>query len=440
MKPAFFFEGTGKAHMHIRRLLSSPTVGVVSRVSGGNVMAAAIGIVGTLVQARFVGPDDLGYLRQFGIVTSYAFFLHLGLWHALQRRYPLHIGQGRRDQALAVAEICQSWNVSVALLASGIFTALAVAALAIGNWRAALAWLVQAVAMASNFYGGYLGATYRSGHDFETATKSSIISSITGLVCLPLFPFWPYVALVLRSSLGNLTSLFYLHARRPLRLPWRFNWREWYHLLKEGLPLFTASYGVGMGWSAVEASLVLSYVGARSLGLWSASVMMLEMAKIVPQAMVAIYAPRLTEHYGRSASVRECLGVCWKPMLVGGAGMIGLAVMLCAAMPLAVTWLTPKYVEAIPTMCLMMLYLPALMLELPLALLIAMGHLVQQNVATYAGLACFLTLAIASVHMGWGLNGVVVASLLGRLFRTALSYGFIYAAIRSTRKQGGLAA
>ena len=120
--------------------------------------------------------------------------------------------------------------------------------------------------------------------------------------------------------------------------------------------------------------------------------------------------------------------------------MTGLAAMLCAVMPLAISWLTPKYFEAIPTMCLMMLYLPALMLELPLALLIAMGHLVQQNVATYAGLACFLTLTIASMHMGLGLNGVVVASLLGRLFRTALSYGFIYAEIRSTGKQRGLAA
>lgn len=423
-----------------RGMLSSPTVRVIFGVSGGNLIATVIGIVGTLVQARFVGPDDLGYLRQFGIVTGYAFFLHLGLWHALQRRYPLYIGQGRKSEALAVAEICQSWNVFVSLFASAIFTALAVGALAFGNWRAALAWLVQAVAMASNFYGGYLGATYRSSHDFQTAAKSSIISSVTSLICLPLFPFWPYVALVLRSSLGSLTSLFYLHVRRPLRLPWRFEWREWYHLLKEGLPLFTASYGVGVGWSAVEASLVLSWVGARSLGLWSASVMMLEMAKIIPQAMLAIYAPRLTEHYGRSASVRECLGICRKPMLVGGAGMVALAVMMCAAVPIAVTWLTPKYVEAIPTMCLMMLYLPAIMLELPLTLLIAMGHLVQQNVVTYAGLACFLILALASIQMGGGLNGIVVASLLGRLIRTALSYGFIYAAIRSNRKPGGLAA
>jgi O-antigen/teichoic acid export membrane protein len=398
-------------------------------------VAAAIGIVGTFIQARYVGPDDLGYLRQFGIATNYAFFLHLGLWHALQRRYPLYIGQGRQDQAMAVVEICQSWNVAIAIIASGIFTALAAVALMVGNWRAALAWLAQAVAMAGNFYGGYLGATYRSGHDFETAAKSSVIASITGLACLPMFPFWSYPALVLRSSLGSLASLLYLHIRRPLRLPWRFNWREWYYLLKEGLPLFTASYGAGVGWSAVEATLVLHYLGAHSLGLWSACIMMLELAKTIPQTIVAIYVPRLTEQYGRTASIRECLDNCWKPMLLGGAGVTAIAAMLWAGIPFAVTWLTPKYIEAIPTMCLMMLYLPTLIIELPLALLIAMGNLIQQNVATYGGLVCFLIFAIVSVHMGWGVNGVVAASLLGHLFRTALSYGFIFAAIGSNNKQ-----
>ena len=61
---------------------------------GGNLLATAIGLVGTLVQARFVVPEDLGYFRQFGIFTAYAFFLHLGLLDALQRLYPLYMGQG----------------------------------------------------------------------------------------------------------------------------------------------------------------------------------------------------------------------------------------------------------------------------------------------------------------------------------------------------------
>jgi O-antigen/teichoic acid export membrane protein len=418
---------------HIQRLLSAPTVRVVSRVSGGNLAAMGIAIIGTLVQSRYVGPDDLGYLRQFGIVTSYAFFLHLGLWHALQRRYPLYIGQGRRDEALAVAEICQSWNVSVAVLAAAIFTALTVGALLFGNWRAALAWLVQAVAMGSSLYGGYLGATYRSGHDFETAAKSSVISAGSGLLSLPLLLFWPYVGLVLRSSLPSLASLMYLHVRRPLRLLWRFNGREWWRLLKEGLPIFTASYGAGVGWAAVEMSLVLRYLGARSLGLWVASVMLLEAVNKVSKAITAIYAPRLTEHFGRNASVRGCLRLCLRPMLWGGIGMTAFALGCCPAIPIALKWVLPKYTEAAVPMCLMMLNLPLIVLEMPYSLLIAMGRLLQQNIAVYAGLASFTVLALVSVHLGYGLNGIVMASIIGRLCKMVLSYAYIFAAIRKER-------
>jgi O-antigen/teichoic acid export membrane protein len=421
---------TDTAMVYTRRLLSSPTVQMISRVSGGNLLAAALGVIGSLVQAYFVGPDDLGYFRQFGIITSYVFFLHLGLWHSLSRRYPLYIGQGRREEALAAAEICQSWNVTLALFTSGIFTVLALPAFAGGNWRAGLAWLAQAVLMLNNFYGGYLGATYRSSHDFVTAAKGSILSGITGILCLPMFPFWPYPGLALRTSFTSLSSLIYLHVRRPLKLGWRFNWREWCQLLKEGLPMFTAGYGSNVGWSALEASLIVKCIGTRSLGLWSASVMMSEMAKIVPQALVAIYNPRLTEQYGRTASVRECFRACWKPMVWGGIGMGIFAAACCPAIPFVLKWLMPKYTEAAVPMCLMLLILPLIVLDMPYALLIATGRLVQQNLGVYIGLACFAACAIGAIRLGWGLSGVVVASVLGRFVRVAMTYVFVYAALR----------
>ena len=414
----------------VRRLFESPTVRMVSAVSSGNLFATAIGLVVTLVQARFVGPNDLGYLRQFGILAGYAFWVDFGLWNALQRRYPLYIGQGRQDQAVAAAEICQAWSVSLALLAVVVSSTLTVAAFGTGNWRAGLAWMVQSVVLASSFYGGYLGATYRSGHDFTTAAKGSIISSVTGLFCLPFFPFWPYVALILRSSLGSLANLLYLHWRRPLRVRWRFRWREWFELAREGVPLFTAGYGATGGWAVVEATLILKCFGTRSLGLWSVGVTLLEMVNRIPQTIAAVYAPRLTEHFGRHASVRECMRICWKPMLWAGIGIAVFTAAFIPLIPVAVRILIPKYTEAIVPMSLMMLNLPLIMFDLPNNVLIATGCLIQQNVTVYFGMLCFVLLALAAVHEGWGLNGIVVASILGRMARMATTYWFIFSAVR----------
>jgi hypothetical protein len=112
---------------------------------------------------------------------------------------------------------------------------------------------------------------------------------------------------------------------------------------------------------------------------------------------------------------------------------IGIAVFTAAFIPLipvAVRILIPKYTEAIVPMSLMMLNLPLIMFDLPNNVLIATGCLIQQNVTVYFGMLCFVLLALAAVHEGWGLNGIVVASILGRMARMATTYWFIFSAVR----------
>ena len=403
---------------------------------GGSLLGTIIGLVGTLVQVRFVGPEDLGYFRQFAILTAYAFFLHLGLFDALQRLYPLYMGQGRRAQAFAVAEICQSWSVGVSVLLSGVFGLLALVAFGQGNWRAGLAWLAQAVAGSVCTYSTYLSTTYRSGHDFVTVVKGSVVGNVANLVTVPCFVFFPYVALVLRSSVGILASVVYLHRRRPLRLRWRFNWREWYGIAKQGIPLFTASYGTTTGWTAAEATLVVKLLGISPLGLWNASLMFLEVANKLAQAIAAVYMPRVIEEYGRTGSARACLRLCRRPMLWGIVPVSLMGLGACVVLPVVVPWLMPKYLAAIPTMCLMMLYLPLIILEMPYHLVVAKGNWLWMNVFTYTGLGCFALLALLAVRAGLGLNGVVGASLLGRGVRLGMFYFFLGVEVRRERLAG----
>ena len=108
------------------QLRSSGTVKVISGLAGGNLMATAVAFIGSLVQARYVSPDDLGYLRGFSIVTGYVLFLNLGLFESLHRLYPYYIGKGHKERALAHAEIGQAWNVAVSAVVSAVFIVLAI--------------------------------------------------------------------------------------------------------------------------------------------------------------------------------------------------------------------------------------------------------------------------------------------------------------------------
>ena len=432
MQSLFIFAHKGKAR--IRRLTASPTLQTVAAVSGGSLLATVIGLVGTLVQVRFVGPDDLGYFQQFGIVTAYAFYLQFGISAALQRLYPLYIGRAQRDKALAVAEICQSWNIGVSVLVSGSFAVLGLVTFSQGNWRAGSAWLVQAIAIVVNFYGGYLSSTYRSGHDFVTVAKGTVLSSIAGLFTLPLFLVLPYLGLAVRSSVGSLVSLVYLHRRRPLRLPWRFTWRDWFATAKDGIWLHTAYYGIGPGKSALEATLVVGMLGTRSLGLLSISYALLQILNKVAEAISAVYIPRVIEEYGRTGSVKACLRVCRRPMLWGIVPVSLMGFAACFILPVVVPWLMPKYTAAISTMCLLMLTLPMIILDMPSHLILAQGHFVAMIVISYTSLGCFTLFALLALRANLGLNGVVGASLLSQGVRLGMTYLLIGAKVRQEQK------
>jgi O-antigen/teichoic acid export membrane protein len=331
---------------------------------------------------------------------------------------------------LAVTEISHAWTVSITLLLSGVYAILAILAFVSGNWHAGLAWLVQIVVITGAIYGGYLAATYYSVHDFSTVARSTVISSVANLATLPFFVFWPYIALTLRSGVGGTVNLAYLHAHRPLRLRWRFKWGEWRELVLNGLPLFVAGYGFGTLWMVVESTIVVRSLGPYALGLWTVSFMVFDAANKIPQAIVAVYKPRVNETYGRTENAFTTLGLCKTPMFLGTPAMLLMAAAMCVVIPFVVPLLMPKYVGAIPVACLMMLALPLTILELPNSLLVAMGKTKLQNIAVFGGLATFVLLTIVASSLRLGLVGIVGTSLLGKGTSLLLMYLFARSAGR----------
>lgn len=423
----------------IQELLFSRTTRLVSGLAGGNFIAMVVSIAGSLVQAQFVSPADLGYFRSFAIATGYLFFLNMGSFNAIHRFYPFYIGKGQKDKALAIVEIGQAWNAAITVLVSLVFLVLALLALLQGDWQATLAWLVQVVTISTVIYGGYLGVTYRTGNDFLLVAKGSVISSVVNLFTLPLFLVWPYLALVLRSSLGSIVNLVYLHLNRTLRPKLRFNWPEWFGMVRQGVPIFTATYGYITFWAVVQSTLVFTYLGTHALGLWSMTVIFLEAMNKIPQALVAVYMPRVTEMYGRTENISECVALMRKPILAGFFGTLIIAIGGAVVMPLVLPLIIPKYIEAIPVMGIMLFALPLMVLELPNALLVAMNKILEFNIAVYVGLGGFVLLSLLAFWLGWGLNGLALASLVGIAIRTALIFWFIYAesvGIRLWKKAG----
>ena len=75
----------------IQRLKSNDIFKAVASLFGANMFASLVGIVGSLLQGRFITAEELGFIKQFSIINSYLFIFQFGIFHAVERLYPWHM-------------------------------------------------------------------------------------------------------------------------------------------------------------------------------------------------------------------------------------------------------------------------------------------------------------------------------------------------------------
>lgn len=418
-------------HQGISQILPSRiTFKSIGMVASANLLATVLGVVGSLVQAHFIGPDDLGFVRKYSVIANYAIFLNLGLFAILQREYPVLIGRGQQEQARRTAAIVQSWVLLTSGIVCGGLSVVMVIAVLQGNWREAAAWFIQIVAVFSTLYVGYLTCLFRSGHEFEKLATGQFASSIAGAAVLPLFVWLPFPALVLRSVIGQIVSSVYLHLVRPVRLGWCWLWRDWLNLVKRGMRLYVGTYLRYSFWLTVEIWLMLYLAGDAGVGLLVFSKMIADAASQVSYAINQVYLPRLAQRFGETSRVRACLRLALKPTLanVGISVLITLGVWL--VMPLILRAAFPKYIAAIPLVRILALQTLVVSVSLPLYMVVVLEGYLTQITAAVLGLLVFVGVALLLHRLGLGMSAVAWGTLAGQMTFAATSLGWVYVRAR----------
>ena len=402
-------------------------------IASANLLGIVVGVIGSLVQARFISPDELGFVRKYSVVYQYAVFLNLGLFIILQREYSVLIGRGEQERAHRVAAIVQSWCLLVSVFVCGTLSLVTIIELLHGRWREASAWFIQIVATWWALYGSYLVYTFRSGQEFERLAKGQFMSAIAGVAVIPLFWLWPFPTLVLRSVGGSIVQSFYLHFLRPVKVGWCLPWLEFLNLVKRGLRLYVSDYLRYMFWLTVEIWLMLRFVGDSGVGLLFFSKMIAESATQLSTAVNQVYIPQLAQRFGQSGSIRSCLRLGAKPTLLNlGSSLI---IMGCVwyLLPPVISYAFPKYSEAVPLMRILVLQTLFVSISLPLYMVTVLEDYLTQLAAAVVGLGIFVgtafflhSLGLQGRSVAWGTvagqAAFVLTCLLG-LFLKARAEG-----------------
>lgn len=411
----------------------------VSMIASANLLGTVLGIVGSLVQAHFVSPDALGFVRKYSVIANYAIFFSLGLFTILQREYPVLMGRGQSEQARRTVAIVQSWCVLASGVVCGALSIVCLAELVQGHWREAAAWFIQIVAVWSALYVGYLACTFRSGEEFTRLAQGQFASSLAGAAVLPLFVWLPFPALVLRSVVGPIVSAVYLHLVRPVKVGWCLPWREFLDLVKRGMRLYVGTYIRYSFWLTVEIWLMLRIAGDAGVGLLVFSKMIVEAASQISFAINQVYIPRMAQAFGQSGRVSMCLRLAAKPTLLNLGISLIVILGVWILIPPIISYAFPRYGDSIALIRILVLQTLVVSVSLPLYMVSVLESYLTQILAAVIGLGVFIAAAV-SLH-SLGLHGEAVAwgTLVGQATFALICLGSVLKKARAEEVISGTA-
>ncbi len=385
------------------------TVRSVSLIWSASLLGYLVGVVGSLVQARFITPSDLGFVRKYSVVAQFVGLLNLGLFTILQRDYTVLMGTGQSQRARRTASIVHSWSLLASTATCGVLSMLLGLHLVRGDWRESAAWLIQIVTVWSTLYVACLSSMFRSSQQFETLAIGQFMSSLSQAAVIPFFWAWPFAALVLRSISGQIVSLLYLHLARPIGVGWCLPSRELFGLAKRGMRLYVGTYMRYSLWLAAEIWLTLRITGDAGVGLFVFSGMVAELASQLVMAINQVYWPRLGYEFGRSHSITACLRLAAWPSLVSLGASLVTILGAWVLLPPLVSHVFPNYLGAIVLARILVLKTVVVSLSLPLYLISILEAYVTQLVAATVGLALF----VGVTGLLWGLRFPQIAVAWG---------------------------
>ena len=377
-----------------------------------NVFGSIVGVIGSIIQGYFVTAEELGFFKQFNVVSGYLFFLHFGVFHAVERLYPLYMGKNEPEKAKAVIEIGNAWILLVCIPISTIFVILSIISFILGEWKVGLCWIVQFVAIWTSMYGGFLAATYRSGKEFESMAKANVLNPILSAAALPLYWIAPFGAMTIRNCTSAVSTLR-LHFSRPVKVKWRFNFKELWGLIKQGFPLFFASYITTTGLDSIRSTLILIFLLKQDLGYWSFAYTIILLVLQLPTSVTAVYAPKVISEYARTNDVNTAYKLSLKPIKIGAIFMAAVVPIGVLAIKFLIPIMMPNYVGAIPLSYFLLFSVPFKLTDIFGTVLNALGKIKQLNIISIASAAVQVGIATLGAYLKWGIVAFGIGFLSG---------------------------
>jgi O-antigen/teichoic acid export membrane protein len=314
----------------------------------GTVLTSVVAVIGNLVAARFLRPEEMGIMQTLMLIPIYCAFLQLGVFNGLNRDIAFYLGRGDSGKvqrmvncSWATAKLVAAAGLVISVVASACFWAKGASSLYLWGMIFVLLTLV------TEPFSTHLEVVYLSSKCFlPLGVKLMWQNLLTMLGSL-----LPAVAgaggFVIARSVAAIARFFFRWVGVPIKAVGPGSFQETRKLAVVGMPLLIT--GTLYGYlGAADRSVIAFFMTPKDVGHYALAGLAVAGIQFLPLCLAALLYPRVCACYGRTGSSRELRRYFW--ILLGLNVAVVLPICLVAFLgvgPVTQRFL-PAYVEGIP--------------------------------------------------------------------------------------------
>jgi O-antigen/teichoic acid export membrane protein len=262
--------------------------------------------------------------------------------------------------------------------------------------------------------------------DFHLLSKATFLTSTLSSGLIVATVYWVKIFSPLLVPLLVLTVIIFYYQRHiHLDMQFSLDRGELKRMMRIGIPLqlLTVVFWI---YRNSDRTVIAGFLDTTSLGYYALAVSIVQYLQLPPNDFVLVLRPRLYEILGKYEDVAEVRPYIMKPTIVIAyliPFVVGL-IWLCS--PLIILSVLPKYAGSINV-------LKILALNIYFATVLLMPHLLLYSAKVNRQTHCVFVWGAAAVvtallsylflQIGWGIDGVAVAMVVGQAFAAVFIFG-----------------
>jgi O-antigen/teichoic acid export membrane protein len=403
---------------------------------GANIIQRACGVLRGIIVARLLSPGDYGVLASILVASFYLQTLELGVGWGTSREIPLLRGRQKFSEVDRLEREVFWWELFVGLV-TGVGLTVWMLWGRSGSPDGSRAWLALPFYVATELLRNMLQCFLQAREEFGRFRRSMVWQAALDLVlAVVLSAIWGLagaaVALVLSSAL-LVMYLMWDTRHTQLWVPARIEWRLFRVLVAAGVPLMLQNV-LWINMTNVDKLIILSRLSTESLAFYSMAQTIAATVLLVAAAVARVNGPRMVRRFGETADPATLYGLSYRTMIILAYGLPVLVAAMWLLGPEFFSIVLPKYTASIRLLDLTGLTFYALAITLGVSsLYLALGRQALNGFLLLAGMVVTAGLSLLFIGLGWGVQGVAVASAV-----SACTYlvAFLAIALRMVGRRG----